>query len=97
MMSEVFSATLPHVVTSSFAANFLLMLSAGNLGGRLFWSYVSDVIGRRRTFLVFTAGAIPLYFCMPYVVSSVVITKSVVPLYGFCIATSLAVASMGGM
>ena len=32
MMSEVFSAVLPAVVTSAFASKFLLMLSAGNLG-----------------------------------------------------------------
>ena len=32
MMSEVFSAILPAVVTSAFASKFLLMLSAGNLG-----------------------------------------------------------------
>lgn len=32
MMSEVFSAALPAVVTSAFAAKFVLLLSAGNLG-----------------------------------------------------------------
>jgi MFS family permease len=32
MMSEVFSAVLPTVVTSDFAAKYILMLSAGNLG-----------------------------------------------------------------
>jgi MFS family permease len=32
MMSEVFSTALPALVTSAFAAKFLLMLSAGNLG-----------------------------------------------------------------
>jgi MFS family permease len=32
MMSEVFSAALPAVVTSAFAAKFILMLSGGNLG-----------------------------------------------------------------
>lgn len=32
MMSEVFSSVLPGIVTSAFAAKFLLMLSAGNLG-----------------------------------------------------------------
>lgn len=32
MMSEVFSAALPAVVTSDFAAKYILMLSAGNLG-----------------------------------------------------------------
>lgn len=32
MMSEVFSAALPSLVTSAFAAKFVLMLSTGNLG-----------------------------------------------------------------
>ena len=32
MMSEVFSSVLPSIVTSAFAAKFLLMLSSGNLG-----------------------------------------------------------------
>ena len=32
MMSEVFSTALPAVVTSAFAAKYILMLSAGNLG-----------------------------------------------------------------
>ena len=32
MMSEVFSAAMPAIVTSAFAAQFVLMLSAGNLG-----------------------------------------------------------------
>lgn len=36
MMSEVFSGALPAVVTSSFAASFLLMLSAANLGTVIF-------------------------------------------------------------
>lgn len=34
MMSEVFSSALPAVVTSAFAAKFLLLLSAGNLGNK---------------------------------------------------------------
>jgi MFS family permease len=32
MMSEIFATALPAVVTSAFAAKYLLMLSAGNLG-----------------------------------------------------------------
>jgi hypothetical protein len=32
MMSEIFTAALPAVVTASFAANYLLLLSAANLG-----------------------------------------------------------------
>ena len=32
MMSDVFSTIMPAVVTSAFAANFVMLLSAGNLG-----------------------------------------------------------------
>ena len=35
MMSEVFSTALPAVVTLAFAAQYLLMLSGGNLGKKL--------------------------------------------------------------
>ncbi len=56
MMSEVFSAALPAIVTSAFATKFLLSLAAGNLGGRLGWAAVSDMVGRRATFLIFTIG-----------------------------------------
>jgi len=45
MMSEVFSTMLPTVVTSAFAAKFVLMLSAGTLGKilSLFHSYSYDL------------------------------------------------------
>ena len=36
-------------------------LAAGNLGGRLGWGAVSDRLGRRNTFWIFTLGSIPLY------------------------------------
>jgi MFS family permease len=97
MMSEVFSSALPAVVTSAFAAKFLLMLSAGNLGGRLGWAAVSDAIGRRNTFMLFTAGSIPLYIMLPSMVEGVVTTGSSVPLYTFCASTALAVSFMGGV
>ena len=83
MMSEVFSAVLPTVATSAFAAKFVMMLSAGNLGGRLGWAAVSDWIGRRRTFIIFTAGSIPLYLALPTLVQTVVSSGSAVPLFGF--------------
>ena len=47
LMSEVFSGALPLVVTAGFASSFILMLSCGNLGGRLAWGALSDRIGRR--------------------------------------------------
>lgn len=44
MMSEVFSALLPAVVTSAFASKFLLMLSAGNLGMSVIHFYCSPCL-----------------------------------------------------
>ena len=97
MMSEVFSAALPAVVTSAFAAKFVLMLSAGNLGGRLGWAAVSDAIGRRNTFLIFTIGSVPLYLAIPTIVENVVVTGSTVPLYAFCASTAMCISGMGGV
>jgi MFS family permease len=96
MMSEVFSAALPAVVTSAFATQFILMLAAGNLGGRLGWAAISDAIGRRKTFMIFTLGSIPVYFSLPYLVEGVVSTGSALPLYLFCAGTAAAVSGMGG-
>mmetsp|Transcript_11957 Transcript_11957/g.19970 ORF Transcript_11957/g.19970 Transcript_11957/m.19970 type:complete len:715 (-) Transcript_11957:1332-3476(-) len=97
MMAEVFSSALPGVVTSAFAANFLLLLSSGNLGGRLGWAAISDALGRRNMFHAFTIGSIPLYLLLPSMVDSVVTTGSTLPLYGFCITTTLAISVMGGL
>ena len=76
MMSEVFSAALPALVTSAFASKFVLMLSSGNLGGRLGWAGVSDMIGRRKTFMIFTFASVPLYLAIPTIVESVVTSQS---------------------
>jgi MFS family permease len=96
MMSEVFSSALPTIVTSAFATQFILMLAAGNLGGRLGWAAISDAIGRRKTFMIFTLGSIPVYFSLPYLVEGVVSTGSALPLYLFCAGTAAAVSGMGG-
>ena len=97
MMSEVFSTLLPAVVTSAFASKFLLMLSAGNLGGRMGWAAVSDAIGRRNTFFIFTLGSVPLYFALPTIINMVVSTGSPEPLYLFCASTVTAISIFGGV
>lgn len=96
MMNEIFSSTLPGLVTAAFAGNYVLALSAGNLGGRLGWAALSDKIGRRATFQMFTFGSIPLFLSVPYLVRSVVESGSSVGLYGFIGATVCAVTIMGG-
>lgn len=97
LMSEVFSGVLPAIVTSAFASKFVLMLSGGNLGGRLGWAALSDTIGPRKTFFMFTALSAPLYFALPTIVDSVITTQSAAPLYLFCGSTALAVSFMGGV
>lgn len=42
MITEVFSTSLPGLVTASFSTGYLLALAGGNLAGRLGWAAVSD-------------------------------------------------------
>lgn len=65
-------------------------------GGRLVWAAVSDAIGRRKTFYMFTLGALPLFGAMPTLVNAVVTTGDTLPLYGFCATTVLALSIFGG-
>ncbi|RYG65939.1 MFS transporter, partial [archaeon] len=97
MMSEIFSSALPALVTSTFAANYLLGMSAGNLGGRLGWSALSDWLGRKKVFNIITLGSIPIYLCMPSLVVSTIQTGDTLPLYAFCTLSSLAISGMGGV
>lgn len=97
MMSQVFSSSLPAIVTSAFASSYVLALSAGNLTGRIGWAAVSDKIGRRAVFNIFTWGSIPLYLSIPFLVDSVVESSSPVPLYAFMGTTVAAISCMGGV
>jgi MFS family permease len=95
MMSEVFSGSLPALVTAAFAGNYVMMLSAANLSGRIGWASVSDIIGRRKTFFIITSLSVPLYLSIPYLVDSVVTTQGSVPLYMFIGSTFAAITCMG--
>lgn len=96
MMSEVFQRLLPEVATPAFASSFVLALAAGNLGGRLGWSAISDRIGRRTTFQVFTLTSAAMYLATPALIDLVVATGSVAPLYAYVGATVTAISIMGG-
>jgi len=100
MVSEVFANRLPLYVTTGFCSGFLLAMAGGNLGGRLCWSALSDHVGRRNTFLVFTMAAPPLYAFMPSLIAGAVSagesTVGAVMLAGFCASAVAAVSVMGG-
>ena len=61
MIQEVFSG-----FSSSAAAVFVAMLSFFNMSGRLLWAWLSDVIGRKRTFAVFFVVGPLLYAAVPF-------------------------------
>jgi MFS family permease len=97
MLTEVFGSILPEVITGSFASGFVMALSAANLSGRLGWGVISDVIGRRKTFWIFTASSIPLYLSIPFMVDQVVAFQSSAALYAFVGACFACISMMGGM
>lgn len=97
LMSEVFSGTLPHLVTASFASSFILMLSVGNLGGRLAWAAISDKIGRPATFHIFTFGSIATYASLPTIIEQVIHNQSAASLAAFCGLSVTAISMFGGL
>ncbi|CAM9336130.1 unnamed protein product [Choristocarpus tenellus] len=97
MMGEVFSSSLPTLVTAAFASAYVQVLAAGNLGGRIGWAAFSDRFGRKLTFNMFTLGSIPLYLAIPFTVQEVVTTGSAAPLGMFIGTTLVAITFMGGV
>lgn len=96
MMLEVFGTSLPKVVDAAFAGMFVMLLTSGNLLGRLLWALLSDKIGRRATFFIFTFGSIPLYLSLPALVGGVVTYSSLTCLYAFIGCSVLLISINGG-
>ena len=61
MIQELFKGTIGPVA----AGGFVGLLSLFNMGGRFFWSSVSDFIGRKTTYFIFFAFGALLYFLLP--------------------------------
>jgi MFS family permease len=62
MIQDLFKGTIGPVA----AGGFVGLLSLFNMGGRFFWSSVSDFIGRKPTYFIFFALGAVLYFCLPF-------------------------------
>ncbi len=82
MIQEMF----PGRVTPVAAAGFVGLLSLFNMGGRFFWSTVSDTIGRRATYMVFFLLGIALYAAVPSIGQTGSVTLFVA---GFAIILSM--------
>ena len=61
MSQEMF----PGRITPVAAAGFVGLLSLFNMGGRFFWSSISDYIGRKSTYAIFFLLGILLYAAVP--------------------------------
>ena len=100
MIQSVFADAMPALVTASFASAYLMSLAAGNLGGRLGWAAISDKIGRRNTFHIYTLGAIPLFGSLPFLINQCVSNPegplARVYLTAFCASTVAAISILGG-
>ncbi len=89
MIQEMFSGT----VKASAAAGFVGLLSIFNMGGRFFWSSLSDRLGRKRTYMIFFTLGPLLYLSIPTagrlgsVVFFVACTTLILTMYGGGFAT----------
>ena len=64
--SAMVQELVPVQGTVAMGTLFVTLLSVGNMVGRIGWSSVSDVIGRRRTFAVFFMLGAALYATVPF-------------------------------
>ncbi len=96
MISEIFGTTLPDIVDTSFAATYVVMISAFNMVGRFIWASASDYIGRRNTYWIFFVLGIALYLSVPYSAQQVSASPSVIWLIYFYAATMVIFTMYGG-
>lgn len=96
MMIDIFGSTMPDVVTPSFAAAYVLMISVFNMLGRFAWALISDHFGTKNTFYCFFALGALLYLSIPIVANSVSVNPLVTWLVIFYAVTMLAFTIYGG-
>ncbi len=80
MIQEIFKGA----VSPSAAAGFVGLLSLFNIAGRIFWASLSDVLGRKRTYVIFFSLGAVLYACVPFTG-----TIGSVPLFVACVSVIL--------
>ena len=96
MITEIFGSSLPQVVDTSFAATYVIMISAFNMVGRFIWASASDYVGRRNTYWIFFVLGIVLYLSIPFSAAQVSVNPSVVWLVYFYAATMIIFTMYGG-
>jgi MFS family permease len=89
MIQEIFKGS----VNPAAASGYVGLLSLFNMGGRFFWSSISDFIGRKNTYLVFFLLGAALYAYLPVaganadMIMFVLISAIIMSMYGGGFAT----------
>ena len=96
MMVEIFSPSLPAIVTAGFAGTYVLMISVFNMVGRIFWASMSDFIGRKTTYFIFFSLGILLYMSIPLTAKAISVNPVVVYLILFYAASMIIFTMYGG-
>jgi hypothetical protein len=96
MMSDIFSPSLPDIVTASFAGVYVLMISVFNMSGRFIWASMSDYIGRKNTYHVFFILGTLLYVSIPFVATQASVDPATMWLVIFYAVTMLIFTMYGG-
>jgi MFS family permease len=94
MASPMIQELFPGKIKPTAAAGFVGLLSLFNMGGRFFWSSISDTIGRKATYAIYFALGALLYVAVPSVGGSqsvvlfVVVLCVILSMYGGGFATA---------
>ena len=96
MMIEIFTPSLPVIVTAGFAGTYVLMISVFNMIGRIFWASMSDFIGRKTTYFIFFSLGFLLYMSIPFTAKAMSVNPAVTYLILFYAASMVIFTMYGG-
>ena len=96
IMTDLFGAALPQLVTSDFAKMYVVMISVANLLGRFLWASASDYLGRKPTYAIFLVLGTLLYASIPFIARQVSASPSVVWVVVFYAVTMVIFTMYGG-
>jgi MFS family permease len=97
MIADIFVNQYPLIVTGGFTSACVMAFSVANLFGRLYWSSLSDRVGRLNIFKLFTLASVPLYLSIPLICSYLPYTTSAIPLAVFLASSSIIFSFFGGI
>ena len=96
MMTDIFQASYPAIVTASFASTYVLLISVFNMVGRFFWASISDRIGRKQVYCIFFLLGAGLYAVIPHLAGQAASTHAKIWLIAFYGVTMLIFTMYGG-